>query len=244
MTPAGEHLARRAREIVSQTRELPHELAGLNDLLSGPIHLGCHVGLASSALPGLLQGFSAEHPAVELHLTVADIDELLPRLEDRSLDLALTYDLQLPAEVRVHPVYDTRILAVVPAGHPLSEQPLLDVGALAGETLVQLDSVPSTSLNQLLLTERGVSPPRTLAVPQVELLYSLVGRGLGFGFIMSRPRLPATSQDGYPLAYVPIESVHAKSRVVVACETTAAARARVQTLVDFAVVHLSAQQLS
>src|SRR5262245_20231703 len=88
LTRNGSRLLEHAERILRYHDEALADLSGTG--LSGTIRFGCPDDYAVSFLPQLLRGFAREHPEVLVEVHSAHTPRLLERLEQRSLDLALT----------------------------------------------------------------------------------------------------------------------------------------------------------
>lgn len=87
LTPDGELLLGHARRIL---RAHQQALAAFDDSeLQGNVVIGSPDDYASAFLPGVLVRFAETHPRVHVELVCIPTIDLLPRLEDGSVDLAL-----------------------------------------------------------------------------------------------------------------------------------------------------------
>jgi DNA-binding transcriptional LysR family regulator len=75
-TPAGVELAARARHILSMIGDLEGAVAGGFDEMRGPLRTGCSPTLSPRLLPGLVDYFSREFPAVDVSFREASAAEL------------------------------------------------------------------------------------------------------------------------------------------------------------------------
>lgn len=87
LTPAGEHLAISAREILALNDRLFTSLQG--QALSGTARIGMNQDFAEVFLPGVLKEFAISHPEIQLHVRVAGSQELLEALRGDALDIVL-----------------------------------------------------------------------------------------------------------------------------------------------------------
>ena len=87
---------------------------------------------------------------------------------------------------------------------------------LAGEPLILLDIPPSRDYFTGLLKAAGITPRLAFASPSLELVRGLVGRGLGYSLLVTRPAGDRT-YDGLALAARPIADRVAGSDVALAC---------------------------
>jgi DNA-binding transcriptional LysR family regulator len=59
--------------------------------------------------------------------------------------------------------------------------------------------LPSTDYTKLMFAQRGLQPSIGAVVPQIDLVRALVGRGLGYSLLMSRPNQIPVSSEGKQL---------------------------------------------
>ena len=235
LTPAGQHFAARAREIVATTRELVLGAQGGADRLRGPVKLGCFASFASAVVPELLDGFPRRYPEVDVEVIVGTHDDLLPALQSGRLDVAIVYDMLLPTGYAQREIFPTELEAVLPADHPLAARDAVDLADLAPEPLIMYESSPSTANTHSVFAARGLTPRIVASVPQVILVQALVARGVGYGLLMSRPHSIPQSIEGRPLAVRPLDPPGMGTHVVAIWPEEIALTLRAAALVDYAV---------
>ncbi len=79
-----------------------------------------------------------------------------------------------------------------------------------------LDSAPSSANTHRILAEHGVRPTLGSSLPTIDLVRALIGRGLGYGLLMSRPNSPDTTSEGLPLVTIPLSPRTGLTSVVAA----------------------------
>jgi DNA-binding transcriptional LysR family regulator len=234
LTPAGQLFAVRAREILRSAQDLV--LSPRNgDELRGPVSVGCFASFATSVIPEILDGFPRRHAGVSVDVAVGTHDDLLPALDDGRLDLAIVYDMLLPVGYAQREIYTTELEAVLPPDHPLAQRDAVDLADLADEPLIMYESSPSTTNTHQAFAARGLRPRIVASVPQVILVQALVGRGVGYGLLMSRPNSAPVSVEGRPLAVRPLEPPGTRTHVVAIWPEDMALTPRAAALVDYAV---------
>ncbi|GAB3116277.1 LysR substrate-binding domain-containing protein [Novispirillum itersonii] len=87
LTTAGERLLGHADALLARHDEMLADLRGTT--LKGAVSLGCPEDYSITFLPGLLKGFCARNPEVELRMVCAPTPELRPLLHRRQIDIAL-----------------------------------------------------------------------------------------------------------------------------------------------------------
>ncbi|PBC51676.1 MULTISPECIES: LysR substrate-binding domain-containing protein [Rhodococcus] len=239
LTPAGQYFAHRARHLVDEVSSLVGDLAATRGEITGPIRVGCYVGFAATVLPPVLAHFAGAHPKAKVGVRVGGDDELLPSLADGTLDFAVLYDMFLPSDLNKRVVYETEVMAVLPADHRLADRISVALHELAEEPLVLLDSAPSTANTHRIFAEQGVQPTVGTAVPTIDLVRALVGRGVGYGLLMSRPNSPDTTSEGRPLVTRPLTPRAGRTSVVATWPRHMTLSPRAQVFLDHLVHSLS-----
>ncbi|WP_433876334.1 LysR family transcriptional regulator [Sinomonas atrocyanea] len=234
LTPAGQHFATRARRILGDTRELVLDTQS-GGKLRGPVKLGCFASFATSIVPAVVDGFPRRHPRIDLEIIVGTHEDLLPALEAGKLDVAIVYDLFLPAGYRHREIYATELEAHLHPDHPLAARDAVDLADLADEPLVMYEARPSIENTLQAFAARGLTPRVAARVPQIILVQALVGRGVGYGLLMSRPNTTPTSVEGRPIAVRPIEPSATRTNVVAIWPEDMDLTPRAAALLDYAV---------
>ncbi|WP_262106408.1 LysR family transcriptional regulator [Arthrobacter sp. Marseille-P9274] len=242
LTPTGRHFALRAREILRATDTLVGDLGEMNGDLKGPVALGCYTGLASNVLPAVLEGIGRLHPGVEASITVGDHADLLPALEDGSLDIAIVYDIGLPAALQRRVVYETEVMAVFAESDPLAGEDDVDLAELTTKPLIMLDTAPSTGYTQLMFAQRGLTPRLGAVVPQIDLVRAMVGRGLGYSLLMSRPNQIPVSTEGLGIVTRRLRPRSGMTSVTAVWPADIRLSTRSRAVVDYAVEVLEAAE--
>ena len=240
LTPTGRHFALRAREILKATDALVADLGEASGELRGPVALGCYTGLASNVLPAVLEGMGRLHPGIDIGIRVGDHADLLPALENGALDTAIVYDIGLPAGLQQKVVYETEVMAVFAESDPLAENDDIDLAALAEKPLIMLDTAPSTGYTQLMFAQRGLTPMLGAIVPQIDLVRAMVGRGLGYSLLMSRPNQIPVSSEGLGLVTRRLRPRAGQTSVVAVWPEDARLSSRTRAVIDYAVEVLEA----
>jgi DNA-binding transcriptional LysR family regulator len=240
LTPTGRHFAKRAGELLREASVLADGLGELRGELKGPVALGCYTSLASNVLPAVLEGMAGLHPKVDINITVGDHSDLLPALEAGTLDTAIVYDIGLPEHWEHRVIYKTEVMAVLARNDALSEKEDLDLADLAIRPLIMLNTSPSTEYTQLMFAQRGLKPNVSAVVPQIDLVRAMVGRGLGYSLLMSRPNQIPISSEGKELATRHLRPRAGQTSVVALWPQGTSPTARARAVIQYAVEVLDA----
>ncbi|HVW43205.1 MAG TPA: LysR substrate-binding domain-containing protein [Amycolatopsis sp.] len=173
--------ARAALAAVEGARRAVDEMTGL---LRGRLAVGM-VTSHSVDLPGLLAGFHADHPGVEITLAEADTTRLVESLRDGRLDAAIiALSATPPPDMRLHVVTEERIAAAVGPDDDLAKQSSVPLSALRDRALISLP--PGTGIRSHLdeaCTAAGFAPRIAFEASDPMMLAQLAARGLGIAIL-------------------------------------------------------------
>ena len=182
---------------------LDERSAALRGDVSGELPVGCLVTLAPAVAPAICRAFEGRWPRAAVTLVPAHQAELLSRLRDGTIALAITYDLGLNAAVEFDPLAAAPPYALVAAAHPLAGARTAGLAELAAGPFVLLDLPLSRDYFLELFRTAGVEPAVARSVADPELVRSLVAWGYGYTLANARPA-PTRAVDGTPLVVLPL----------------------------------------
>ena len=220
VTAAALRLVQSARSLLSHASDVQREALMISDdiesdNITGILRLGSFVTLAPSVLPGLISQFHETYPGVRLDLQEGTQEQLVEGLYSGSLETALLYDLELPEDIHTVGLAELAPYVVLPATHKLAEHDEIDLENLESEPMILFDVHPSRGFFLGLLKSAGVTPEIAYSTSSLELLRGMVGRGLGYSLLVTRPRGDIT-YEGAALVARPIKNNVIKSRIVLA----------------------------
>lgn len=220
LTPTGVHVAEEARTLMSLTEEIELSTRGSQSEIRGRLSIGSYVSLGPTVLTPLLAELARQHPGVEADFLTGSQEQMCQRVLSGDLDIAVAYDLNLPAGLRTVPLARFTPHAVLPQDHPLSGQPTVSLRQLAAEPMILLDISPSRENTFLMFTAEGITPTIGYRTTDFEVSRSMVGAGLGYAILTQRPAGDRT-YTGQPLA---VRRLHPRVRsldVVLVCNARA-----------------------
>ncbi len=104
---------------------------------------------------------------------------------------------------------------LLPDGHPLCAEAAIALEALVEEPLVLLDVEPSREYLLSLFRTHGLEPRVGLRTGSLEMVRGMVGHGLGYGILTTKPA-NSMSYDGRALVARPLTIPVENSRLVLA----------------------------
>jgi len=198
LTPGGRHLHRAARDLLRLADELAETARSAGSAVGGHLALGCFLTLGPLFMPPLVTAFRDQHRHVTIDLKEGIQHDLIDGLETGAFDLALLYDIDLPETIDVTPLARFAPYVLLPEDHPLSGEAEIPLARLAGEPFVLLDVPPSRGYFLGLFEAAGVEPQIAFSSPSLEMVRGLVGQGIGFSMLVTRPQGDLT-YDGHKI---------------------------------------------
>ena len=214
LTPAGLPLLAEARSLLAHAGELAEHARGLGETVRGRLDVGCFVTIAPSFIPAIARGFTDAHPKVDIRLHEGHQDELLSGLASGRFTVALLYDFDLAGDLDLQPLADLAPYALLPGGHPLARRRKVSLAELAPLPMVLLDMPPSRDWFLGLFRAAGVEANVAHTSPSMELVRGMVGQGLGYSVLVTRPRHDRT-YDGRRVVVRPLSDSPTAGRVVI-----------------------------
>ncbi len=195
LTPEGEALMPRVREVLRSQERLEQAAAELRGLAAGTVRVATFTSVAVHWLPGMLREFQALYPRVEFRLFNGDYHDVDRWLSDGSADVGF---VALPTELRCPctPLKEDRLLAVLPKDHPLAALEVCPAAAVAREPFISLLETSDDDARRAL-EAAGVTPNVRFTTKDDYAIIAMVEQGLGVSIM---PELLLTGrEDGVAL---------------------------------------------
>ncbi|MCT4553963.1 MAG: LysR substrate-binding domain-containing protein [Pelagimonas sp.] len=201
LTKAGRKFMERT-EFVLKEAELLTTLAGeITGTVQGVLSVGCLVTFAQILLPGLRRAFETRYPAVRIEQRELDQAQIFSQLRRAELDVALTYDLDIPADLDFRPLLELPPYVVLATDHPLAQRDQIDITELRGAPMVLLDLPYSSEYFLSFFRDAGIKPNVAERTRDMSVMRSMVANGFGFSIANVQP-LNNLSPDGKELRFV------------------------------------------
>ncbi len=121
LTPEGEVLCRHAERLLLQMHQAQAEMAELKGLERGEVRIGIPYMMGSYYFPPILMAFKHRYPGLKIRVEEAGSRELLSRMVDGTLDLAILITSDLPPALEGAQLLREEMLMVVGEEHPLRQ---------------------------------------------------------------------------------------------------------------------------
>ena len=203
LTEAGERLIEQSRKVILAATDLSSLAGAVSGQVQGPLRLGCLLTFAQIIAPRLRSEFEILHSEVQTSQFELNQSEIYSALRRAEVDIALSYDLDIPSDLEYVPIIELRPYVLMSPTHPLAELPVISAVDLASHPMVLLDLPYSAEYFLSFFNEIGVKPNIGERTRDMAVMRSLVANGFGYSIANFRP-LNDESPDGGKLKHVPL----------------------------------------
>lgn len=207
LTPAGRIMLMEAKRLVEQAESLYASASEASEEVRGQLNVGCLTTLAPMVLPELSISFMSAFPKATIRPHADHQEMLLSGLHRAMIDVAITYDLQIPGDVEFTPLVDLPIHAIVGDSHPLARHSAVTLSELAELPLILLDLPLSAEYFMALFMKEGLSPNIAFRFSQPDIIRTMVANGYGYSLANVTPRSD-TALDGRKVVRVRLSGEH------------------------------------
>tara|TARA_R100000687_G_scaffold82743_1_gene83094 strand:+ start:61 stop:987 length:927 start_codon:yes stop_codon:yes gene_type:complete len=204
LTQAGRRMMEQATHILQES-DLLVDLAGdISGTVRGPLNIGCLVTFAQVVLPSVRRSFELEFSEVRARQVELNQAEIFSALRRAEIDVALTYDLDLPADLVFEGLLEFPPYVMLAPDHPLAENTSVSALELVQHPMVLLDLPFSSEYFLSFFAGLDIKPQIAERTKDMAVMRSLVANGFGYSIANIRP-LNDLSPDGKPLRFIPLQ---------------------------------------
>lgn len=183
LTDGGKFLASRAREILANAEALERDMREFAEAQTGELRLGATLTVGSYIVPQILARFHREHPAVKIHVQIANTEVMTGLVAQGALSLALIEGPLTDEHFDVRAFREDKLVLAVPPDHPLARS-AVRLADLEGQPFIWREGGSGTrAATEALLREYGVTVQSVLALPSGEGVARAVEAGMGVAIL-------------------------------------------------------------
>ncbi|MGW4349023.1 LysR family transcriptional regulator [Streptomyces sp. NPDC004690] len=181
LTVAGKAALEHARAALAAAGAVGQAVDEVTDLIRGRITVGMVIGCTVTPLFDALAAFHQAHPGVEITLLEDSSDRLVEGVRTGAVDLALIgTSATTPDGLDALTIISERLVAAVPAGHPLARRRRVVLRDLVAHPIVCMP--PGTGLRAVFdqaCAAQNLQPAIALQASAADAVADLAARGLG-----------------------------------------------------------------
>lgn len=203
LTKAGHRLMEQSLVVLREADLLASIAGDISGNVQGPISVGCLMTFAQLLLPKLRREFELQHPNVRVSQSELNQTEIFSQIRKAEVDVALTYNLDIPSDLDFEPLVDLPPHVLVNETHPLAHLTEVSVEALKEHPMVLLDLPLSSEYFLSFFSMAGIRPKIAERTKDMAVMRSMVANGFGYSIANVRP-LSDLSPDGGLLKFIPL----------------------------------------
>ncbi len=184
-TPEAHMLYAEIERVFESARTISRTMRDIRDLRIGRLEICALPAFGLTLLPGIIAGFSREHPSVSISLDVRSTVAVIQRAARSQLDIGIGATLaeDNPSIAR-RSFVATPPVCVMPAGHPLEKLAVVRPEDLSGLDFVSLGAAdPARQRLDRLCEERGVKRNLRVEASLSKTCLDLVAAGAGVAVV-------------------------------------------------------------
>lgn len=136
LTSEGERLLPFIRELLKSNEHLEQEVGSLRGVETGNLRIGTISSVAIHWLPRLIKGFSKEHPGIGITIKDGVYNEVEDWIGDGTVDCGFLSQFSVKRRLDIMPIYEDRVLVVLPSDYPLAEESFFSLDILDKEPFI------------------------------------------------------------------------------------------------------------
>jgi LysR family transcriptional regulator for metE and metH len=173
-----------AGRVIAEMERTEADLRRLAGHTDGSIRVCTECNTGYHWLAPLLAAFRRKHPRVAVHVAAEATERPRQALLDGRVDLAILIDPEPDRQLRLRPLFDDEMVAIVAKDDPLAARRWIEAGELARQHLLLYSSVPEESfVIRRLLAPAGLRPERVSFIMLTEAMIELARAGTGVGIL-------------------------------------------------------------
>lgn len=208
--------------------EKASELVGIE---SGTIKLGTFSSISSHILAPILRDFKKEHPNIKFELFEGLYSDTEKWISNGTTDLGFVY-MPTMKEFTTVPMFEDRMLALLPSDHPLAALDVIPLAAFENEPFIMLSGTDREVLKAF--SRKHIKPDIEYVTDNDYAIISMVENGLGLS-ILAELMLRDDNHD------IVVRETEAKTsrKIGLAIKNKAHVSLAVNNFMDFLTDHIS-----
>lgn len=191
LTLAGKLLLEQTALPIQQLETVKHDIAALNDEISGELNIVTSHHIGMRRLPVVLKAFCDQYPSVKIHLSFADSEAAYQQISDGHEDFGVvTLGQRDYPNLITEPLWNDPLTVMVSKNHTLAQLNTVSLEELSKEQAVLPGMETYTGrIVKRLFDKEGLQLKANMATNYLETIKMMVSVGLGWTM------LPASMVD-------------------------------------------------
>ncbi|MNZ44479.1 HTH-type transcriptional regulator CysL [compost metagenome] len=208
LTEAGLILYKNAKQILEKYDTAKEEIYLLRNEVTGSLKIGASYTIGEYLLPHILSQFVKQFPLIDIHVRIANTEEVAQAVHTNELDIGLVEGKVGYPEIQITPPFmEDEMVLVVPAGHHLVAHSSVKASMLHDLVWIFREHGSGTrAFSDEFIEESGIQVKRSFVFNSNQGVKEAVVAGLGIA-ILSRLVI-SNELEGKGLHSIQIKDVH------------------------------------
>lgn len=183
LTSSGIEILPYARSLCREYDNLKMKIDDMNGIQSGTVRIGTFSSVATHWLPSIIAKYEKQYPNIEYELLLGDYKEIEKWISEGRVDFGF---LRLPTQKTFETIEleEDEQMVVLPANHPLVNEELFPVKALADYPFIMLEKGVKAEITDIFVKNNLVSKPKYTTFDDYAVM-AMVEKGLGIAILPS-----------------------------------------------------------
>jgi len=197
LTPEGKLLAERFERILNEVDNIKQLADDFSHPDSGMLSIATTHTQARYVLPPVINEFRQRYPNVQLQINQGTPEQIASLTDTGQADIGIaTEALELFENLILLPCYRWNRCIMVPKGHPLIEESLLSLEAIANYPVITYTfGIADRSVINRAFSEKGLDLNVVITAADAEVIKAYVRNGLGIGICARMAYDPRQDSD-------------------------------------------------
>ena len=193
LTETGELLYQYADQLLMQMQDVKQQIREIEQGIAGTVRIGVS-SVCSNIVIDYVSMFRTKYPNVKMNLVTGNSEELLKRLEQREIDMAILLRPSNSEQYQMKRLKKQPFVVIIPTSWlPLFSSQDITLEKIVSFPFIMLGAIEGHFLHESILqtfNEHNLEPNIIIECKDVTMVVALVNRGLGLSII---PRMNYTS---------------------------------------------------
>lgn len=144
ITPSGEILYDRAKQMITIYEQTRQEILDQRHSIKGDLKIAASFTIGEYVLPSLLLDLQNEYPELNLHVTIANTEEVVQSTRSHHVDIGLIEGQTNEKELIVTPFLEDELFIVTSTQHPLAQKEEATIADLQDQAWIMRENGSGT----------------------------------------------------------------------------------------------------
>ncbi|SDE46303.1 LysR family transcriptional regulator [Sporomusa acidovorans] len=206
LTSNGERILKHVHRILHEEDLLRQEAAAIKGFEIGTVRIGTLSSVSTKWLPGILAQFNEIYPNIEVKTYLGCYDEMNDWIANGTVDFGFV-SLPISKPFETIPLKKDKLMAILPATHPLSRQRSISYSQIKEESFIMPQWGSDDNIKRIL-NENKLNLQIKYELMEERTILAMVQRGLGISI------LPELILDNIPEGVRVVDIKEADCRVL------------------------------